>query len=531
MLGVFVLAPILVGVIAYIIRDQWAKPLLFIFQLGYAAFAFSQFLIVKESGPIIWNTGGYTDGIALSLYADSISIFLVLMTAIIYIAFLIYSVNASYFVSKFYFLFMVLEGLMMGLYLSSDLFNIFVFLEVSTVVVAILIMINKEKQAIYDGMIYFFVNVIGSSFLLFGAGMIYRTFGLLDIRAVSEAMTLLESPRAMILPYGLMMVTVSLKTAVTPLFSWLPKAHGTPSAPPVVSAVLSGLYIKSGVYLFIRFNEMFLPVIDMHQFFFWVGFFTSVIGFIMALGQHDIKLILAYHTVSQVGLIMVGLNMASDYAFWGAVYHIFNHAIFKSTLFLTAGMIYEEYGTRDVYEIRGLLKRMPWVAIAMTFAMLGITGAPFFNGSISKYMIAHGSHDYGTTILLNIINLGTTMSFVKYATMLFGENTKGTRVKSDIFAVIGAMALGVTSLLTGMFGEALSEFLFGFELHVNVAEYTQKGIVYALMIVAGIAFYNGIIKHGGLITRIGHIELTFNGIITAMAGYFIAVVLFLSVIL
>ena len=531
MLGIFVLAPIFIGVIAYIIRSSWAKPMLFAFQLGYAAYAFNQFLIVKESGPIVWNIGGYADGIALSLYADALSIFLVLMTAVIYIPFLIYAMNADYFVNKFQFLFMVLEGLMMGLYLSSDLFNIFVFLEVSTVVVAILIMINKEKQAIYDGMIYFFVNVIGSAFLLFGAGMIYRTFGLLDIRAVSDAMVFLESPKAMVLPYGMLMVTVSLKTAVTPLFSWLPKAHGTPSAPPVVSAVLSGLYIKSGVYLFIRFNEMFSPVIDMTQFFFWVGFFTSVIGFIMALGQHDIKLILAYHTVSQVGLIMVGLNMNSDYAFWGAVYHIFNHAIFKSTLFLTAGLIYHEYGTRDVYEIRGLLKRMPWVAWATVFAMLGITGAPFFNGSISKYMIAHGTHDYGTTILLNIINIGTTMSFVKYATMLFGENTKGTRVKSDIFAVGSALALGVTSLMTGIFGEALSEFLFGFELHVNVAEYTTKGIVYALMIVAGIGFYNGIIKHGGLITRIGHIELTFNGIITAMGGYFIAVILFLNTIL
>lgn len=505
--------------------------MLFIFQLAFAAFAFSQFLEVKTNGPIVWNTGGYTDGIALSLYADTLSIFMVLMTAVFYIAFLVYAVNQDYFQSKFYFLFMVLEGLMMGLFLSSDLFNIFVFLEVSTVVVAILIMINKEKQAIYDGMIYFFVNVIGSSFLLFGAGMIYRTFGLLDMRAISDSMQHLESAKAMILPYGMLMVTVSLKTAVTPLFSWLPKAHGTPSAPPVVSAVLSGLYIKSGVYLFIRFNEMFSPVIDMHQFFFWVGFFTSLIGFIMALGQHDIKLILAYHTVSQVGLIMMGLNMASEIAFWGAVYHIFNHAIFKSTLFLTAGLIYEEYGTRDVYDIRGLFKRMPWVATATALAILGITGAPFFNGSISKYMIAHGTYDYNVTIMLNIINLGTTMSFVKYATMLFGENTKGTRVKSDIFAVGAALAMGTASFFTGIFGEALTMFLLNYEVHVNVDEYIQKGMVYVLMIVAGIGFYHGIIKHGGLITRIGHLELTFNGIITAMAGYFIVVILFLNFIL
>lgn len=480
---------------------------------------------------MVWNSGGHTDGFAISLYADSISIFMVLMTAVFYIAFLVYAARESYFRPRFYFLFMALQGLMMGLFLSSDLFNIFVFLEVSTVVVAILIMFNKEKQAIYDGMIYFFVNVIGTAFLLFGIGMLYRTFGLLDIRYLKEAMNLLESPQAVVLPYGMMMVTVSLKTAVTPLFSWLPKAHGTPSAPPVVSALLSGLYIKSGVYMFIRFNDMFSPVIDMHVFFFWIGFITSLIGFIMALGQKDIKLILAYHTVSQVGLIMMGINMASEIAFWGAVYHIFNHAIFKSTLFLTAGLIYEEYGTRDVYKIRGLFKRMPWVAVATTFAILGITGAPFFNGSISKYMIAHGTYDYSVSLLLNIINLGTVMSFVKYSTMLFGKSPEEGHAKSDFYALTASVVMGIASFFTGIFGEGLTQFFFNFEVHVDVSEYIQKGLVYVLMIVAGIAFYNGIIKHGGLITRIGHFELTFNAIMTSMAGYFIVLVVYLSLIL
>lgn len=531
MLYGLILAPILIGMIAYIIKGKIAGPLLLVFQLLYSVYAYYVFNIVKHEGPQVWNSGGYLDGIALSLYADPISIFLVLTTAVFYIAFLLYAIRQNYFKPQFYFLYMVLEGLMMGLFLSSDLFNIFVFLEVSTVVVSILIMINKEKQAIYDGMIYFFVNVIGTAFLLFGIGMIYRTFGLLDIRAVRDSMNQLNSPQAVVLPYAMMMVTVSLKTAVTPLFSWLPKAHGTPSAPPVVSAVLSGLYIKSGVYLFIRFNEMYAPVIDMHQFFFWIGFLTALIGFIMALGQKDIKLILAYHTVSQVGLIMMGINMASEIAFWGAVYHIFNHAIFKSTLFLTAGMIYEEYGTRNVYQIRGVFRRMPWVGVATAFAILGITGAPFFNGSISKYMIAHGTYDYGVTILLNIINLGTIMSFVKYATMLFGKNPKEGQAKIDILALIASFLMGIASLFTGIFGEFLTEFLFNFEVHVDAQEYNQKTIVYVLMIIAGIAFYNGIIKHGGLLTRIGHIELTFNGIITSMAGYFIVLMTFLSFIL
>lgn len=531
MLGVLVLSPIILGVIAMIFKHNIMKPIIYLFQILYTGFAFYIFLMIKDNGPMVLNFGGYTDHLALSLYADSISIFMVLMTAVFYIAFLIYTTNEDYAESKFYFLFLVLQGLMMGLFLTSDLFNIFVFLEVSTVVVSILIMYNKDKQAIYDGMIYFFVNVIGSSFLLFGIGMLYRTFGLLDMRAITEAMTHLNSPRAIILPMGLMMVTVSLKTAVTPLFSWLPKAHGTPSAPPVVSAVLSGLYIKSGVYLFIRFTNMYAPVIDVSQFFFWIGFVTALVGFVMALGQSDIKLILAYHTVSQVGLIMMGINMGTDIAFWGSVYHVFSHAIFKSTLFLTAGLIYEEYGTRNVYQIRGLFKRMPWVAAATAFAILGITGAPFFNGSISKYMIAHGTSDPLVTILLNVINLGTIMSFVKYATVFFGKSPKEGRVTSDKYAVGASLFMGVTSLITGIFGVQLTQYFFNFELVVNTSEYIEKGLMYIVMIAIGIFVYNRVIKHGGIIAKIGHLELTFNGIITSMVGYLIVVVLYLNLIL
>lgn len=528
MLGALVLAPILIGVIAVILQHKIMKPIIYLFQIAYTGLAFYIFWTVKHTGPIQLNFGGYTDGLAITLYADAISIFMVLMTAVFYIAFLIYTMNEEYAEPQFYFLFLVLQGMMMGLFLSSDLFNIFVFLEVSTVVVSILIMYNKDKQAIYDGMIYFFVNVIGTSFLLFGIGLLYRTFGLLDIRALTEAMRLLESPQAIILPLGLMMVTLSLKTAVTPLFSWLPKAHGTPSAPPVVSAVLSGLYIKSGVYLFIRLTSMFAPVINLNVFFFWIGFLTALIGFIMALGQKDIKLILAYHTVSQIGLIMMGINMGSEIAFWGSVYHVFSHAIFKSTLFLTAGIIYKEYGTRNVYKIRGLIQRMPLVAAATAFAILGITGAPFFNGSISKYMIAHGTTDLWVTILLNIVNLGTVMSFVKYATIFFGQSDKKGKTKTDVYAVGASLFMGITALITGIYGERLTQFFFNYEVHVNMSEYAEKGIVYVLMIIIGIVAYHRVIKHGGLIAKIGHIELTFNGIITSMVGYLIVLLIYLN---
>jgi multicomponent Na+:H+ antiporter subunit D len=531
MLAVLVIAPIVMGLLTIIIKHRAMKPVLYIFQIFLAGLAFYLFGIVKESGPIVLNFGGYTDGLALSLYADAISIFMVLITAVLFVVFLFYTTNESYAEPQFYFLFLVLEGLMMGLFLSSDLFNIFVFLEVSTVVVSILIMYNKDKQAIYDGMIYFFVNVIGTAFLLFGTAFLYRTFGLLDIRAITEAMTMLENPRAIILPMALITITISLKTAITPLFSWLPKAHGTPSAPPVISAVLSGLYIKSGIYLFIRVTTMFSPVIRLDTFFFWLGFLTALIGFIMALGQKDIKLILAYSTVSQIGLIMMGLNLGSEMAYWGSLYHVFSHAIFKSTLFLTAGLIIKEYGTRNVYEIKGLFQRMPLVGTATALSILGVTGAPFFNGSISKYLLSSGTADEMVAFLLNLVSFGTILYYIKYASMFFGNSRTKRKTKTDRMAVGSSIALGVIALLTGIYGEGLITFFFNYNLQVNTLEYIQKGITYGLMILGALILYKKAIKEESVLSRIGELELTFNGIVTSMVGYFILIVLGLSFLL
>lgn len=524
-LYLFVLAPIIAGLIAYLLKDTWMSVFIIIFQTFFVYQTIGLFIDVKEYGYMLWNAVGYQDGLALSLYVDTLSAFLVLITSIFFFFFIIFASREKYFTSQFIFMYQILQGLMCGLFMSSDLFNIFIFLEVATVVVAILIMINKEKQAVYDGMIYFFVNVIGTSFLLLGIGILYHTFGLLDIRYLEEAMVLLENPRSMILPFSLMMVTVSLKTAVTPLFSWLPRAHGTPSAPPVVSAVLSGVYIKTGIYLFIRFTQMYRPIINMDQFFFIIGFITAVVGFTMALGQHDIKLILAYHTISQVGLIMMGITMGEEIALWGGIIHILYHALFKSTLFLTAGNIYDVYGTRDIYEIRGVFKRLPITGIAMSFAILGIMGAPFFNASVSKYMIAHGTTDPVITLMLNLVNLGTVMSFVKYSTMLFGKPSTEPTVSGKISwpAQLSSLVLGIGSLITGLYSVTLMEVLFDYELHISTSEYFMKNVVFILMVFAAIAFYKGFIRHSIVLQKIGHIELTFNAIITAMVGYFMVI--------
>jgi multicomponent Na+:H+ antiporter subunit D len=534
LLYLLVIGPILAGIISILFSKKDTRLFIIGIQVLQFIYSLSIFVQVRTDDTIFNQMSALPEGIAITLMADIISSVMILLTTTIFLMLLVYAFHKDYFTTQFGFLFMVLQGLIIALFLSTDLFNLFVLLEVSTVAVSILIMINKEKQAIYDGMIYFFVNVIGTAFLLFGIGMLYRTTGMLDMRAIQVALEEVTDPRAVLLPFAFMMTTLSLKIAAVPLFSWLPKAHGTPSAPPVVSAVLSGLFIKTGVYMFIRFTEMFSPVIQANEVFFAIGLITAIFGFFMALGQNDIKMILAYSTVSQVGLIVVGLSMDSEMAYWGALFHVVSHALFKSTLFLAAGQVYHQYETRDIRQIRGVLRSMPLTGLAIIFGILGVTGAPMFNGSISKYMISYGSDLPFVQFALNLINLGTVTYFLKFGTILLGKDTREESEKppkEDFLSEIQVFLLGLFILLTGVFGQVGMDILFGFEVSIYGGEYWEKSFVFLLMIIAGTGFYNGIIKHGGILDRVSHIELTFNAIITSMTGFFIFLATYLYFVL
>jgi len=170
----------------------------------------------------------------------------------------------------------------------------------------------------------------------------------------------------------------------------------------------------------------------MSEMFFWLGAISALVGVVIAMSQKDLKQILAYHTVSQVGIIMMGLaatgpieTLFTNPAAFGGLLHAVNHAVFKSLLFLAAGSIIRVYQTKKVYEIRGVFKTMPWTAIVLIVAMLSITGAPFFNGFISKSLIKYGfKQDALKMIVFTIVNLGTMISFVKFSQILFGPKQK-----------------------------------------------------------------------------------------------------------
>jgi multicomponent Na+:H+ antiporter subunit D len=527
MLAWVVIVPILISVFLYALPFEKAgKIIAVIVQTVLTGCTFFIFLLCKE-GDIVTKIGNYPGVLGITLKADTLSSVFIILTSFVFLITALYSFHED--LGKFFwFLLFIWEGLLLGVFMSCDLFNIFVLLEVITVAASIMIMFNHDNRSMYDGIVYLMANIVAVQFYLFGIGYIYKLTGVLDRDAAAEAVRTLGRP-SLALPYALIMTSVSLKCALMPLFSWLPKAHGTPGVPPAVSAILSGLHIKSGVYLFMRFQAVFQEITP-HDFFLAAGIITGIAGFILAIAQTDIKLILAYHTISQIGMIMIGLNASGIHPYAGGVYHIINHAVFKSGLFLSAGIIIRAYGTRDIRQIRGVLRRIPAVGTATIMAVLGITGAPFFNGSVSKYFIMSGAH-WAVSAAVMFINLGTIVSFIKYSAMLFGrhegsQSAQGGRVavKVDACRQAAVLILGFFCLAGGVFGQQLIKFLFNINVSVDAAGYLQKTVFFAFSAAAGYFIFKYYIRTSKLFKRIRGIELGFRGI-CVLIGMFFALIL------
>ncbi len=516
----FIVLPLLTALISYLSYSRLAKLLILGMQGFFLVMAVMNFIKVRTGGAFYEVIGGYDLGIGISLKADLFSSVMVVLTVFLFTCLLIYNYHKSYMNHLFLFLFLILQGLLCGFFLSNDLFNIYVLIEVSTIVVSILIVYKKDSQSIYDGMIYLFTNLASMTLFLLGLGYLYKIFGTLDLTLLKERVALIENPSTLILPFVLIVTAVDLKSAIMPLFSWLPKAHGTASAPSIVSAILSGLYVKGGIYLFIRIMDLFEPVFPDHQIFILFGFLTAIIGCIFALCQTDIKLILAYSTVSQIGLIVFGLSTDNIYGYWGSIYHILNHAIFKSVLFLCAGMIIDEYRTRDIRQIKGLFKRMPYVTIVMLIAIFGITGAPLFNGSFSKYLIQKGGQ--GNPLYewaFFFINVGTITIFVRYLQMMFG-GWKGKRAKMRLNQSVIIMLLAVICFIGGVMGPYFMGLFFDFHVDISVSSYVGKLFSYLLSLAIGVCFYLFVYHRIAFFRKIRELELSYNQIVFSMIIFY-----------
>ena len=235
-LHLLVFLPVLVGALSYFLPRRAYQIVMLAGNLLVAAFALRLFIAVRWDQDIVQFVAGWPEIVAIKLVADRFSAPLVLMTALFFNAAYIFSSRAAYLDKTFIFIFLMLESALFGVFLSGDLFNIYVIMELGMLAIAILIMYKKDQQAIYNATLYIMMNFIAMAFMMLGIAYIYRITGVLDLMVMEQRIAALQDKRVMIVPYAMIMTAVALKSALLPLFSWLPKAHGAPSAPAIVSA-------------------------------------------------------------------------------------------------------------------------------------------------------------------------------------------------------------------------------------------------------------------------------------------------------
>jgi multicomponent Na+:H+ antiporter subunit D len=355
-----------------------------------------------------------------------------------------------------------------------------------------------EKNELEASFKYQVLGGIASFLILFGIGFIYWKTGSLNIADIREAFSEGYDKTYYIFVQLLILSGFGLKAAIIPFHAWLPDAHS--SAPSPISAMLSGVLIKAaGIYVIIRlFFNMFVISEGIAVLITALGTLSMVGGVFMAIGQWDIKRLLAYHSISQmgyvimsvgIGMILVSRGLKTDIAslaITGGIFHLINHAAFKGLLFLNAGAIEYRIGTRNLKEMGGLSGSMPVTSATSFAASMAISGIPPFNGFFSKLVIivaAVMARFYLLALLAVIVSIITLASFLKFQRYAFYDKAeyKGTVKASEVpFPMVFSMILLslVCLALSFLIFPGLRELILdpAVEILVNPLKYSQSVI-------------------------------------------------------
>jgi len=328
------------------------------------------------------------------LKVDALSAFMAVIFSSIGFAASLYSVRYMEHdtgLTQYYVLLLLLVASLNGVAYAADLFTLFVFYEMMGISSYSLVAFRKHQwEPVEAAMKYLFMAAIGSTAVLLAMSMLYGLTGTLNFEGIANALKNAEAPTGYLyLVIALLIGGFGVKAAIVPMHSWLIDAH--PAAPTSISAMLSGVVIKGGVYALVRTLFMFFPVTVYH----WdwmlavIGVVTMTVANIIALVQEDIKRLLAYSSIYNIGLIMLGVSIGhvSVLGLTGAMFHVLNHAIMKALAFLCAGCFLHVVGTRMLSDLKGVARRMPITGTCFGISLLALMGVPPLNGFWSKFWI------------------------------------------------------------------------------------------------------------------------------------------------
>ena len=415
--------------------------------------------LVNINGTLVYSVGAWKPPIGIAMTLDGLTAFMLVTVNLVAFCIALYSVNyMERFTSKwkFYTLFLLMLSGMNGVIITGDIFNLFVFLEIASVASYALVAFGTEKHELEAAFKYAVMSTVGSLFILLGIVFLYSYTSTLNMADMARVLSGKSPSNVILLVSVFFIMGFGLKAALVPFHAWLPDAH--PSAPAPISAMLSGVLIKSlGVYTLCRifYNVLGIsPAISSILLF--LGALSMVIGVFLAIGQWDFKRLLAYHSISQIGYVVLGIGLGTPLGILGGLFHLFNHSVFKSLLFLNSGAVEYATGTRDLQKMGGLSQRMPVTGATTLTASMSIAGIPPFNGFWSKLIIIiaavqAGRYGYAFwAVVASVLTLASFMKVMKYG--FFGAlKEKLNNIKEvPIFMKISMVMLAFICLFGGL---------------------------------------------------------------------------------
>jgi multicomponent Na+:H+ antiporter subunit D len=378
----------------------------------------------------------------------------------------------------FYSAFLLMLTGLLGMAITGDAFNLFVFIEIASLSSYALVAMGKDRRALTAAFTYLSMGTAGATFILIGIGLLYVMTGTLNMADLAERLAPILGTRTALVAFAFIAVGISLKLALFPLHMWLPNAYAY--APSVVSAFLAATGTKVAIYVLLRFTytifgaEFAFSALPFTEVLLALAVLAMIVASATAIFQANVKRLLAYSSLAQVGYIVLGISMANITGLTASIVHLFNHAATKGALFLLVGCMVYRAGSANLDRIAGIGRRMPWTTFGFVVGGLSLIGVPLTTGFISKWYLVLGAMERGwwpaaaLVLLTSLLAIAYVWRVVEAAYLRPMPDDLRDVKEAPLSMLIPAWVLiaasvyfGVETSLSAGIAEQAAQFLFG----------------------------------------------------------------------
>jgi multicomponent Na+:H+ antiporter subunit D len=386
---------------------------------------------VFGGGPIVLQLGSWQAPFGISFVADGLSLLMLLMSCFVGLAVLLYTfADANQEIERFAFhpLFLVQLMGVHGAFLAGDIFNLYVWFEVLLTASFGLLCAGSSRAQLQAGIPYLVMNLMSSTLFLIACGLLYGIAGTLNLAQLAERLATLPAPGVTTVVAVLFLLGYAIKAGTFPLFSWLPVSYHTP--PVAVTALFSALMTKVGVYALIRIFPLVFPddLTVLRPLIFWAAGLTMLVGVLGALAQYNVRRLLSFHIISQIGYLLMGFAVGTAESVAATALFIVHVAMVKAALFMVGGIAERDFGTPDLRSMGGLAHLRPGLTLLFGLAALSLAGIPPLSGFVAKLVITQATFAEGH-YTIGLVGLGvsllTMLSMVKIWIEAFWKSPPG----------------------------------------------------------------------------------------------------------